>query len=1325
MKSILFPLSIACALLLGINTAAKADFNDGLVLYLPFDTAPVSDTALDQSGNALNATVYGAIFVPNGGKMGGAYQFDGIDDYLMIPQNPLLDVGAGEGLTLSAWYNTSTNSEINNQSPLLEWSPGFGEPVDNTGVHMWVNTYGFQWHPPQNPNGGGTGANLVAAGVPFPDNEWNYVISTTDRPLNEWHHLAVTYDKATGSAKVYVDGLLEQERVFSITPDTTQDLYLGIRPADYIRLLGLLDEVRVYDHALTAGEIQSMFAALNSGRIYQDFEPANGSDQYGWGFNDVIVALSSEQAHSGSQSWKITAPSLWGGTGIQSQTQQWHFDAASERHDRFTFWIWADPQNNESNNMAVKFFDHTNYTNGFEIWTTKNAQIRNWTKLEILLTQLPSDFNLKDIDKIEMVNYWPGTYYIDDIHFTTGERIYQSFEADRNYRATSEPMPWNCTASDLSSTGNCGWAWFGSVALDDTLAFDGSQSWKLSLDNFWGGTGVRSQEKRLCINGNCQDISNPDPEQSFWHVDLNPAHLKSIGYTQLTLKIYGQGDNEMDNNFGVQFFDWQAYHADPIPDGFYDKQVVWTRKGGVNEQWTTLSVPLDRLPDDFNLTDINKLQFQFYWPGTYHLDTIQATKPSPVFDHSILSNGIASWSRSLDAGRYTLQESLAGPDGPWQTIYSGSANHFALTHLSESWLRARFESVSNETQSETYVSDWSDTVRYIPKPVLIDQAMLQNGQIVVEQIPQASLYEIQIADAISGPWFQLYSGEPPSMILASKRKWYRARAYQQDNDGVMTGSTSWGPALTYNRQRFLTANGTNFIAGDGTSNVITLKGVNLGNAFIIEPWMFYGLNNPAVKTPNVPGYDPDVAVLDDWQFRDILTQRFGIETTKDLIKQFQDTYLTQIDLDNILNMGINAVRLPVYYRDIRELDDQFNWVGNRFNFDHIDRIIKLCADRGIYVLLDLHGAPGSQSAQDNSGRRDFNQLFNGNEMITCDNVTVRSADCYQKRTIELWQALATHYRKNTAIAGYDLLNEPAGADSPETLWQFYDQMYDAIRTIDSNHLIVMEGLWVDTNKWPSVLNDWDWLPNPSMFNWTNVAYQFHYYCWDCATGEPPVPANEQITRQKAFISGKVLDISVTQPDYNIPLMIGEFTGFGVRKVWEDYLDNFNLNNISWFSWAYKTHDSPSEWGLYTHLIYDSDLPDIRLDSLEEIQHKFALFDTANHHTQNVSLAGIIQEFATRQQNRPPVLEPIGAKTTTERQWLRFRLRATDADGDSLTYSAINLPSGAFLNSSTGNFRWRPNSNQSGIYSVTFMASDGQLTDEETISVTVINKNGRR
>lgn len=167
--------------------------------------------------------------------------------------------------------------------------------------------------------------------------------------------------------------------------------------------------------------------------IYQDFEKDNGTPpshnalagstaaEYGWGFNGAVVELNDdkERVHTGSYSWKITIPDgehVHAGGAVPSQVQTYQVNFVPECHDRLTFWIWADPSAVGDNTAMVKFFDQGSYKQeGVGVWTKETARYRQWTQLTILFSQLPADFRLNRVDKIEFFNYWDGTYYYDDI----------------------------------------------------------------------------------------------------------------------------------------------------------------------------------------------------------------------------------------------------------------------------------------------------------------------------------------------------------------------------------------------------------------------------------------------------------------------------------------------------------------------------------------------------------------------------------------------------------------------------------------------------------------------------------------------------------------------------------------------------------------------------------------------------------------------------------------------------------------------------------------------------------------------------------------------
>lgn len=172
--------------------------------------------------------------------------------------------------------------------------------------------------------------------------------------------------------------------------------------------------------------------SAHSSIIYQDFEKNNGTPssysapagspaEYGWGFNGAVVEINNNKdgVHAGEQSLRIITPAgkhVHAGGAVPAQTQTFHVNFVPECHDRLTFWTWTDPSNVGDHTVMVKFFDQGVYKeDGIGVWTTEKARYREWTQLTIPFSQLPQDFNLHRVDKIEFFNYWDGTYYFDDI----------------------------------------------------------------------------------------------------------------------------------------------------------------------------------------------------------------------------------------------------------------------------------------------------------------------------------------------------------------------------------------------------------------------------------------------------------------------------------------------------------------------------------------------------------------------------------------------------------------------------------------------------------------------------------------------------------------------------------------------------------------------------------------------------------------------------------------------------------------------------------------------------------------------------------------------
>jgi len=187
--------------------------------------------AVDSSGYGLDGILMGD---PQwaAGIIGGALDFDGVDDYVDCGTSEALN-NLSDAMTVSAWVNI--------RSVTTTWMGIVmkGETAWRLGVNG--DTTGIHW--------GFTGG----------DRGWQAANSVTELPLDEWHHIAGTYDKSVG-ATVYVDGVAE-----TVNPDpdgvrtNEMPLLLGENPEALGRLFdGILDDVRIYDRALSAEEISQL-----------------------------------------------------------------------------------------------------------------------------------------------------------------------------------------------------------------------------------------------------------------------------------------------------------------------------------------------------------------------------------------------------------------------------------------------------------------------------------------------------------------------------------------------------------------------------------------------------------------------------------------------------------------------------------------------------------------------------------------------------------------------------------------------------------------------------------------------------------------------------------------------------------------------------------------------------------------------------------------------------------------------------------------------------------------------------------------------------------
>lgn len=299
---------------------------------------------------------------------------------------------------------------------------------------------------------------------------------------------------------------------------------------------------------------------------------------------------------------------------------------------------------------------------------------------------------------------------------------------------------------------------------------------------------------------------------------------------------------------------------------------------------------------------------------------------------------------------------------------------------------------------------------------------------------------------------------------------------------------------------------------DSEGQPILLRGVGLGNWLLPEGYMWK--LSPGRESPR--------------QIEVLITELVGQKRAYQFWDRFLDQFITRADIARIAAEGFNHVRLPINWRHVINPDGAMRPQGLAL----IDRLIEWCTQHRLWVLLDLHGAPGGQTGTNIDDSNGKPELF--------------MDPANQDLTIALWRELAERYRHNTTVLGYDLLNEPLPNQwqhiYPNKLVDLYKRITKAIREVDPNHLIMYEGThWA--NNWDIFTEVWD----------PNSVLQFHRY-WS----PPDLPSIQH------FID--------TGTQLGLPIYMGE----GGENNTDWLTTAFQLyedHNIGWNFWPWKKIDT--------------------------------------------------------------------------------------------------------------------------------------------------------
>lgn len=318
-------------------------------------------------------------------------------------------------------------------------------------------------------------------------------------------------------------------------------------------------------------------------------------------------------------------------------------------------------------------------------------------------------------------------------------------------------------------------------------------------------------------------------------------------------------------------------------------------------------------------------------------------------------------------------------------------------------------------------------------------------------------------------------------------------------------------------QGFLRAEGKEIVNEAGEPYI--LKGMGLGGWMLQEGYMLQtaGFANA------------------QHQLIERMVELVGQETTDEFYTAWRANHTNENDIEAMHQAGFNSVRLPMHYNlftlpiEAEPVAGEQTWLEEGFRLT--DSLIAWCKVRDMYVVLDLHAAPGGQGNDAGISDRDE------------DKPNLWESPANQDKTVALWGRLAERYKDEPTVGAYDLINE-VNYDLPGgiALRNLYGRITDAIRAVDQNHLLFIEGNWF-ANDFTGLTPPWD----------GNMSYSPHKY-WSI---------NDQASIQW------VIDL---REQHDIPIYFGE-TGENSNVWFQEATALFAEHNMGWAWWPWKKIDA--------------------------------------------------------------------------------------------------------------------------------------------------------
>jgi hypothetical protein len=451
-------------------------------------------------------------------------------------------------------------------------------------------------------------------------------------------------------------------------------------------------------------------------------------------------------------------------------------------------------------------------------------------------------------------------------------------------------------------------------------------------------------------------------------------------------------------------------------------------------------------------------------------------------------------------------------------------------------------------------------------------------------------------------------------------------------------------------------------AGDGVflngeNEPILLRGVGLGNWLLPEGYMWRFPGNRADRPHRI---------------KRLIMELCGEPYAREFFERFAEGYITEGDIARIAREGYNSVRVPFTWRVLMKEGPGVEFLESGFAL--LDKCIDLCEKYGLYVFLDMHGAPGGQT---------------GSNIDDCVDDVPRlflDRDSWDKAQA-LWEELARRYRDRWIVGGYDLLNEPLHTPGKDGLMpnvdflipalrRFYEECIARIRKVDQKHLFSLEG-----PHWSTDISIFDQEYDP------NMCVHFHRY-WNA-------PAMELLAPYLAL-----------REKNHLPLWLGE-TGENTIAWFAAMFPLLEENGISWNFWPWKKMDCanspcsirrPRDWDKVLGYISGGPHPGFEKAQgvFEEYLHNMR-FENTDYHSEVVSammrradtvVPGIQHDlagsFGGRRMNKPGALPEVQTSPgssgggRTDHPWLVYGLQLSTGEHAAYTIHLGDMPARVLL-----------------------------------------------